>query len=116
MKRMSLAPKKFVLFLECGPPRFTFMELYEFGFVVKWIHSLTKAETELHRCLYDVLFVELRAGVFTVNNVCARIRAFKPKLRIVFLKDPAVELPERHCGDVVLDSNASREELLAEIR
>ena len=113
---MQDAPKKFVLVLKSRPRRFEFMELYELGFVVDWISTLEEAEHKLQYMQYDALFVDIESDISKINTVCARVHWHKPQLRIIFLKDPGCRIKGDHCGDVVMNNDASREELLAQIK
>jgi hypothetical protein len=107
--------RKFVLVLKSGPPRFTFSELYDRGIIAKWVHDIADAEQLLQSYPYDAMFVDVKSEVDRVQTLCERLSAFKPKTRIIFLKDPESAFPEDHCGDLVMDNTVSREELCAEI-
>jgi DNA-binding response OmpR family regulator len=107
--------RKFVLVLKSGPPRFTFSELYDRGLIVKWVSSLPEAEKMLESYPYDAIFVDVKSDTARVQEVCRILGPFGSKLRIIFLKDPAINFPSDHCGDLVMDNTASREEICAQV-
>lgn len=105
---ISGSPKKFVLVLKSGPPRFTFMEWYELGFVTTWTRRVEQAEQILERQLHDLLAIDLGSNVAQISDICARFERFRPQLRIMLLKDPTIAIPAEHCGDVVVSNRSSR--------
>lgn len=115
VEHISGAPKKFILVLKSGPPRFTFMEWYDLGFVTTWTRQIDEAERILERHAHDLLAIDLGRNVAQVREICERIDRFRPPLRIMFLKDPAIPMPHVHCGDVVASNQASRMQLYAMI-
>ena len=108
VEHISGSTKKFVLVLKSGPPRFTFMDWYELGFVTTWTRRPEEAEQILENHVHDLLAVDIGSNVAQVSDVCTRFERFRPQLRVMFLKDPAVAMPSKHCGDVVISNRSSR--------
>ena len=108
VEHISGSTKKFVLVLKAGPPRFSFMEWYELGFVTTWTRRAEDAEQILERQIHDLLAIDLGSNVAQVSDVCARFERFRPRLRIMLLKDPAITMPNEHCGDLVVSNRSSR--------
>jgi CheY-like chemotaxis protein len=108
VEHISGSSKKFVLVLKSGPPRFTFMDWYELGFVTTWTRCAEQAEQILERHVHDLLAVDIGSNVAQVSDICTRFERFRPQLRVMFLKDPAVAMPSEHCGDVVISNRSSR--------
>jgi hypothetical protein len=59
VEHISGAPKKFILVIKSGPPRFTFMEWYDLGFVTTWTRQIDEAERILERHAHDLLAIDL---------------------------------------------------------
>ncbi|HEU5234797.1 MAG TPA: response regulator [Terriglobales bacterium] len=108
VEHISGSAKKFVLVLKSGPPRFTFMDWYELGFVTTWTRRPEEAEQILERHAHDLLAIDLGSNVAQVSEICARFERFRPRLRIMLLKDPAITMPSEHCGDLVVSNRSSR--------
>lgn len=111
VERISGSIKKFVLVLKSGPPRFTFMDWYELGFVTTWTRRAEEAEQILERHVHDLLAIDLGSDVAQVSELCTRFERFRPRLRIMLLKDPAISIPSKHCGDIVVSNRSSRAHL-----
>jgi len=108
VEHISGSTKKFVLVLKAGPPRFTFMEWYELGFVTTWTGRAEEAEQILEKQIHDLLAIDLGSNVAQIAEICARFERFRPQLRIMLLKDPAIAMPGEHCGDIVVSNRSSR--------
>lgn len=115
VQSISGSTKKFVLVLKSGPPRFTFMEWYELGFVTTWTRRVEEAEQILERQVHDLLAIDFGSNVAQVPDVCARFERFRPQLRIMLLKDPAIAMPSEHCGDIVVSNRSSRAHIYRQI-
>src|SRR6185437_3486814 len=76
VEHISGSTKKFVLVLKSGPPRFTFMDWYELGFVTTWTRHAEEAEQILKKQLHDLLAIDLGRNVAEVSNICARFEKF----------------------------------------
>ncbi|MBV9147504.1 MAG: hypothetical protein JO065_16440 [Acidobacteria bacterium] len=103
--------KHFVLVLASDMRRLGFMSLFERDFVLRWVMSITSAETLARSDRFDFAIVNFDPDPGRAIQFCESLKRIQPGIRIVFLKSPGMVLPKDFCADLVLDNAIGEAEL-----
>jgi hypothetical protein len=93
-----------------------FFSMYNEGFLLIRCNSMEAATAYLKGASpIDAVLLDADHNPRQAAEYCESIKTCRPKMKVVLLRNPEVELTKRHCADLVLDSSLDEVELARQL-